>query len=114
MHIETQLGIQEDEVPNTLKTTIFRVSQEALNNIAKHSKATNVTLLLQRANGMLELTIQDNGQGFNMEDVLSRGSSGNGLGLTSMRERVELSDGSFSIESRIGEGTIIRASWPLA
>jgi len=114
MHIETQLGIQEDEVPNTLKTTIFRVSQEALNNVAKHSKATDVTLSLQKANGMLELTIQDNGQGFNMEDVLSRGSSGNGLGLTSMRERVELSDGSFSIESRIGEGTIIRASWPLA
>ena len=114
IHIETHLGIEEDEVPNTLKTTIFRVSQEALNNVAKHSKATNVALSLQKGNGMLELTIQDNGQGFNMEDVFSRDRSGNGLGLTSMRERVELSDGSFSIESRIGEGTIIRVSWPLA
>ncbi len=85
-----------------------------MNNVAKHSKATNVTLSLQKSNGMLELTIQDDGQGFNMEDVLSRDSSRNGLGLTSMRERVELSDGSFSIESRIGKGTIIRVSWPLA
>lgn len=114
IHIETHLGIQENEVPDTLKTTIYRVSQEALNNVAKHSKATNVTLSLQKANGMLELTIQDDGQGFNMEDVLSRHSSKNGLGLTSMRERVELSDGSFSIESRIDKGTIIRVSWPLA
>ncbi|HUL29322.1 MAG TPA: ATP-binding protein, partial [Thermodesulfobacteriota bacterium] len=100
--------------PAILKTVIYRISQEALNNVAKHSKATQVALSLQRANGMLKLTIQDNGQGFNMEDVLSRDSSRNGVGLSSMRERVELSGGFFSIESGIGKGTAIKTSWPLA
>jgi PAS domain S-box-containing protein len=109
--IEKQIGIEESDVPDSLKTPIFRIFQEALNNVAKHSKATVVNLRLQKTGGGIELMIQDNGQGFDLEKAQSAENSGKGLGLTSMRERVELSHGSFSIESTGGKGTVIRASW---
>jgi signal transduction histidine kinase len=87
--------------------------QEALNNVAKHSKANFILLSLRKTDGTIELTIQDNGQGFDLNEVLSIESSRRGLGLTSMRERAELSGGSFVIESVRGKGTIVRATWPL-
>jgi signal transduction histidine kinase len=88
--------------------------QEALNNIAKHSKADLVHLSLQKTDGTIELAIQDNGQGFNLMEVLSVEGSKRGLGLTSMRERTELSGGTFVIESTAGKGTTIRAEWPIS
>jgi len=107
IHVDKKIDIQENEVPDTLKTVIYRISQEALNNIAKHSSAALVQLSLGKKGDKIELIIVDNGMGFDLE------SSKRGLGLTSMRERAELSGGSFFIESAIGKGTTIRASWPI-
>jgi PAS domain S-box-containing protein len=112
IHIKKLINIHENEVPVHLRTAIFRVMQEALNNIAKHSKADLVHLSLQKTDGTIELAIQDNGQGFNLMEVLSVEGSKRGLGLTSMRERIELSGGSFVVESTRGRGTVIRALWP--
>jgi len=112
IHIKKLINIHENEVPVHLRTAIFRVMQEALNNIAKHSKADLVHLFLQKTDGTIELAIQDNGQGFNLMEVLSVEGSKRGLGLTSMRERTELSGGSFVVESTRGRGTVIRALWP--
>jgi PAS domain S-box-containing protein len=111
--IEKLIEINEDEVPDSLKTVIYRISQEALNNVAKHSKADLVRLSLGKSDGKIELAIRDNGQGFDLNQIRPRKGSERGLGLTSMRERTELSGGSFEIESTVGEGTIIRASWKL-
>ncbi|MBI4765966.1 MAG: response regulator [Deltaproteobacteria bacterium] len=108
MHVEKQIDIAEDDLSDSLKTAIFRISQEALNNIAKHSGASLVNLRLQKGKSRIELTVRDNGQGFNLD------TSRRGLGLSTMRERTELSGGSFDLESAIGEGTFVRASWPLA
>jgi signal transduction histidine kinase len=105
--VEKQIRISEHEVPDSLKTPIFRISQEAMNNIAKYSKASLVNLSLQKEDNKILLTIQDNGQGFNLETVSK------GLGLSTMRERAQLSGGTFRIESGIGKGTTIRATWPL-
>jgi signal transduction histidine kinase len=58
------------------------------------------------------LTIDDNGCGFEPEDVVSSKKVGRGLGLTSMRERITLTGGSFSIESQELKGTVLQASWP--
>ena len=85
-----------------------------MNNIAKHSKADFVCLSLRKRDDRLELVLQDNGRGFDQEKAHSQESTRRGLGLSSMRERVELSRGSFAIESTEGKGTIIRASWPLS
>jgi PAS domain S-box-containing protein len=111
--IEAQVDIKEDEVPDSLKTEIYRIMQEALNNIAKHSGAELVRLSLTRTDNRIELEIQDNGMGFDIEENLSLQRSRRGLGLTSMRERAELSGGSFAIESIKGKGTTIRVNWPI-
>ena len=110
--IEKQIDIQENEVPDTLKIVIYRVLQEALNNIAKHSKAELVRLFLRKTEGTIDLSIEDNGLGFDLQDAISTDRLKRGLGLASMEERIELSGGSFSIESRRGAGTIVRATWP--
>jgi PAS domain S-box-containing protein len=111
--IRQQINIQEDQIPSSLKIVIYRILQEALNNIARHSKADLVDLSLQQRNERIELILRDNGRGFNVKESLSVESSRRGLGLTSMRERAELSGGSFAIESIVGKGTTIRVSWPL-
>ena len=105
--VEKQIGISEDEIPDFLKIVMFRISQEALTNIARHSGASLVDLALQKAGGRVELTIQDNGRGFRPDEIVK------GLGLSTMRERAELTGGTFSVESAQGKGTTIRASWPL-
>jgi len=93
IRIEKEIDISENDVPHILKTVIYRISQEALNNIAKHSKADLVTLSLRKTGDPIELTIQDNGQGFNVESLFSMKSYKRGLGLSSMRERTELQGG---------------------
>jgi signal transduction histidine kinase len=113
IRIEQETDIREEEVPDALKIVIYRITQEAMNNIAKHSKADLVRLCLRRIDGATEVVVEDNGQGFDLKKVMSLKSQWQGLGLTSMRERVEFSGGSFAIESTAGEGTVIRASWPL-
>ncbi len=110
--IQQEVEIQEDEVPACLKIVIYRIFQEALTNVGKHSNADLVHFSLRKREGKIELVIQDNGRGFNLKEALSRESSRRGLGLTSMRERAELSGGSFAIESIEGKGTTIRVSWP--
>jgi signal transduction histidine kinase len=106
--VEKQVEITEEEVPDALKTVIFRISQEAMSNIARHSKASLVNLYLQKEGERLLLSVQDNGQGFDPEKV------NKGMGLSNIRERAELSGGAFDLETAVGKGTIIRASWPLA
>jgi PAS domain S-box-containing protein len=113
LHIEKEISIKEDEVSTPIKTVIYRVVQEALNNIAKHSKADLIHLSLGKGEDKIQLVIQDNGQGFDLEEILSPDRSRRGLGLTSMRERTELSRGTFEIETNKGKGTTIRASWPI-
>ena len=113
IQVEQEIEVEEDDVPRSLRVVAFRVTQEAMNNIAKHSKADQVRLSLRKKDDRIELVLQDNGQGFNPEKALALESTRRGLGLSSMKERVELSGGSFAIESTEGKGTTIRASWPL-
>jgi signal transduction histidine kinase len=108
LRVEKQTEIEETQVPDPLKAVIYRILQEAMNNIAKHSKANLVSIsLMRKMDDRIELVIEDNGIGFDME------SAKKGLGLGSMRERAELSGGSFDIESVKGKGTVICASWPI-
>ncbi len=107
--IERRVEIKEDEIPEPFKLVVFRVIQESLNNTAKHSGADRVDLVLKKEDGRMELTIRDNGRGFEMEKIISERR---GLGLYNMKERVEFSGGQYAIESGEGAGTKIQASWP--
>lgn len=111
-HLDLVTAIEEEEIPEPLKIVIFRISQEALNNVARHSQAEQADLLLVKKGDGIELTIADNGRGLDVNRILSPGNSVKTLGLVSIRERVQLTRGSLSIESSPGAGTTIRVFWP--
>jgi len=113
IQIEKQIDIQENEIPFFLKVMIYKTLRDALANIATHSKADLVRLSLQKKNKRIELTIQDNGKGFDVGEVLKKESQREILGLSSLRERVKLSGGAFRIKSAKGKGTTIYTSWQI-
>ena len=81
----------------------YRVVQESLNNIVKHSNATKASVSVFRENSKIVLNIRDNGLGFEVEKT----SEKKGLGLNGIAERAKILGGTFSIESEIGKGTIV-------
>ena len=113
INITRQIDVIENEVPDSLKTVIFRVTQEALNNVFRHSKANLVRISLQKAEREIKLIIEDDGSGFESGPQNLYQKTGHGLGLISMEERTKLAGGTFSIESQLWEGTTIKAVWPL-
>jgi PAS domain S-box-containing protein len=113
IHVESEIAVEEQDIPEGLRIVIFRITQEAFNNIAKYSGTEYVDFSLLKQDGALMLTIEDYGEGFDLEAVLSNIDAGQGLGLMSMRERAELSEGSFTIRSIPGTGTTLRVSWSL-
>jgi signal transduction histidine kinase len=109
------LEVREEEIPDNLKIVIYRVIQEALNNVSKHSRADTVKLsLTMLKTGGLLLLIRDDGSGLDLREILSEESCRDKIGLESMKERVEMSGGSFTLLSSRGKGTTIRALWPLS
>ncbi|MHC6526987.1 cache domain-containing protein [Vibrio proteolyticus] len=97
IHFETQ----DQRLKSEVATTLYRVVQESLNNVEKHSLATKVSVILQQLGSLLQLMVRDDGVGFNPNDVLAR----RGIGLRNMRERVEFIGGEFDIISEPGFGT---------
>ena len=94
---------------NDLQTLLFRVAQEALNNIARHANAHSVLIRLVARGPLLQLQIADDGQGFDPEHAQRAGGSG----LGGMRERLRLYDGQLELHSAPGEGSRVRAVVPL-
>jgi signal transduction histidine kinase len=112
MHKE--IAIQEDVIPAQLKIVIFRIVQEAVHNAAKHNTTARVSIVLKESDGRIDLSVRDDGVGFDVDAVLSKANASTGLGLTSMRERVAFSGGRFALASASGQGTEISASWALS
>jgi PAS domain S-box-containing protein len=113
IRIEKDIAIKENDIPLPLKTVIYRVLQEALNNVAKHSRADTVDLSMKKTPAGIEFVVKDNGTGFDLEKTIAQKPAQRGFGLASMRERVELSEGMFDICSVIGNGTTIRGLWEI-
>ena len=96
-----------EDLPDAYRTCLYRVVQEALNNCAKHSRATQVRVVVHQAHDSLWVSVEDNGIGF-------RPDHEKGMGLLGMEERVVRLGGQFSIESIRGAGTALRIRLPLA
>jgi signal transduction histidine kinase len=108
--VEPQLLVDAPlEMPASVEADLYRIAQEALNNVIKHSAATQVTVRLGADEGRLQLEVTDNGQGFDLKAVGDQG----GIGLVGMQERVERLGGSLHIVSELGQGTSIKVSVPL-
>lgn len=94
------------ELPPTVEVALYRIAQEALNNALKHAYATSVTVKVSAGEGIVELTVTDDGRGFNLEGVDQMG----GMGLATMRERAERENGTLRILSSPGQGTVVKVT----
>ncbi len=117
---ETGIDVQlrsiaiNEEIKPVISLAVFRIVQEALNNVLKHAQAKRVSILLEHVNKKLNILIADNGVGFDTEDVKAiEPESTGGFGLFSMKERVALLEGEVDIASQIGVGTKITIHIPL-
>jgi signal transduction histidine kinase len=96
------------------QTGIYRILQEALTNIVKHSGAGNAMVAVRASEGELAVTIEDDGQGFDLKELASRDAAGKGMGLTSMAERAGMLGGALELWSEPGKGTRISFRVPVA
>ena len=100
-----------ERLPSQIEVSLYRVAQEALRNVVRHARATQCSVVVLRRRDEVTLLIEDDGHGFNVAAVEKIGNAC--LGLTGMKERVALLNGSCAIESTPGQGSIIRVRIPL-
>lgn len=93
--------------------TLYRIVQEALTNVAKHSRAENVSVVIRPRDHRVVFSIEDDGEGFDPEQVMMKDASEKGFGLTTLNERVGILGGTLDLWSRKGEGTRITFSLPI-
>lgn len=115
IRVDYRADIKEEDVPEVMKIIIYRIIQESLTNIQKHSEAKSVLLQMAFTDGKRSIStlIEDDGRGFDVNDVFSDKDPLSGYGLIAMRERCEIWGGSFHITSHPGQGTRINAILPV-
>lgn len=96
-----------------VETLVFRLVQEALTNVLRHSGVEAARVAVARAGGLLELRVSDRGRGFDPQATLTGGESATGSGLRGMRDRLELFGGRLDLVSAPGQGTVVSAAIPL-
>jgi len=102
-----------ERLPSEVEVALFRITQEAINNVMKHSAAKNVDIDLQCDGEKCVLRIEDDGKGFDVQEITKVEKTGRGVGLFGMKERVTLVGGSCSVQSQPGQGTTIVSEVPL-
>ena len=111
VHLKAFAGIEELEIAK--RTVLYRVAQEALNNVSRHAQAGRVELNIQKFHTAAHMEIKDDGKSFQVDRTLN--AKGNKrLGLLGMRERVEMVGGTFCVESAPGHGTSVRVEIPFS
>lgn len=112
IQVEKRIEVEEGRIPDALKTAIFRIVQEGLNNIFSHSGARLARVTLRQDEAELRLTIEDDGKGFTMSSVLEGIDTGRHHGVANMRQRANGSGGVLTIKSAPGAGTVVGCAWP--
>lgn len=107
MAVDLEAGAVAERLPAEVETAIYRIVQESLTNVVKHAEAQRVSVVVTRLDGRIKAVIEDDGKGF--DPVADAG----GIGLVGMRERIELLDGTLSVESSATSGTTVAAEVPL-
>jgi signal transduction histidine kinase len=112
LHVRVDIHGEECDLDDAMKITVFRIIQESLNNIIKHSQATHANIHLHFEEKNVRISVFDNGIGFDREQVQQRRTSRPSLGVAGMEERAALLDGAVTIQSRPGYGTEVEAVIP--
>ena len=102
--------IDETNLPASVKSVLYRVAQEAVQNARRHARAHRIVITLETADDLVTLQVRDDGPGFDVEVALAAAT---GIGLVSMQERVAIVNGSLRITSAPGMGTLVTAAVPL-
>ncbi|MEE9199141.1 MAG: ATP-binding protein [Dehalococcoidia bacterium] len=110
IHLDFAVQGKEQRLPEAREAALYRMLQEAVNNIARHAKAQNVGIRLDFQDAQLVATVEDDGQGFDLAQVQARGR---GLGLEGMRERADIINARLEVTSAPGQGTKVRVTLPL-
>lgn len=100
-----------EQASNTVRTVLYRIAQEALTNVARHAKASQVEVCIQCLDGLIRMEVTDNGHGFEV-DGTACANKRDRLGLVGMRERVEMIGGTFAVQSAPGQPTTVRVEIP--
>ncbi|MGE5463928.1 MAG: sensor histidine kinase, partial [Syntrophothermus sp.] len=112
LNIRVDIHQEERDLDDAMKITIFRIIQESLNNVIKHSEATHVNIHVHFEEKRVRINVFDNGVGFDREQVQQRRTSRPSLGLAGMEERAALLGGTVTVQSRPGYGTEVEALIP--
>jgi signal transduction histidine kinase len=107
--VDLEARLREERLPEEIETTLYRVIQQALNNVVKHASAAHVSVVLAQRNGVVTAIIEDDGRGFTPGEETERG-----VGLVGMRERVALVEGRLTVESSKGAGTTLVIEVPMS
>ncbi|MDF2922386.1 MAG: integral rane sensor signal transduction histidine kinase [Paenibacillaceae bacterium] len=107
------IGLEGQRLKSEVEISVYRIVQEALTNVARYAKANNVSVIVNRMQGTLSVIVEDDGEGFDAEQVLAREPSRSNLGLRGMQERALLLNGTLTIESERGVGTTIFVHIPV-
>lgn len=112
--IEAELRVvgTQRRLPPEVELVLFRIAQEALNNVKKHSTASKVVTTVEFTNGQVRITISDNGRGFELPDRTGDLAATGKLGLIGMQERAQLLGGTLTVRSELGQGTTVVVDVP--
>jgi len=113
IRLEEEILLQESDIPSSLRIFIYRIAEESLMNAIRHSRANLARVSLRKSRNEIELTVRDDGVGFDTGKILTSEDLGGGLGIAYIKERIRLSGGVLRIETGRETGTTVRATWPV-
>ena len=113
VEVDLQVDIEREQLEGAVETTLYRILQEALTNVWRHSGAASVSVIVDRRSDHLQMIVEDDGHGFDVEAILHR-RDGRRFGLLGIRERLSLVGGTLDIESGPRSGTTLYVRVPLA
>jgi signal transduction histidine kinase len=108
VEVDLEVRLDGERLPSEVETTLYRIVQEALTNVAKHADATRISILLMRKDEAAVLVVEDDGKGFDPGEIRPES-----LGIAGMRERVGLLGGQLRLEGAPGKGTTLAVEVPL-
>ncbi|HET9958707.1 MAG TPA: CheR family methyltransferase, partial [Polyangiaceae bacterium] len=106
-------GFEENRLPSGIETTLYRIVQEAMNNVVKHAHAKNVSVCIERYEDRVVGSVEDDGEGFDVDSLSESVTESHRIGIAGMRERAAIVAGTLSLESAVGRGTVVRVNIPL-
>jgi signal transduction histidine kinase/PAS domain-containing protein len=114
IRVVCQIDVEEQEIPEEFKIVLYRIMQEALTNVSRHSQADAVTVRLTKSATHFEFEVEDNGCGFDTSSVFGGPDRLSGYGLKSMQERAEICGGILNVRTRPNSGTSVKVSLPFS